>query len=275
MRALNSRRDHSAASAVTCNDDDPVVAEEASDLPRQSAPPYEPQVHREEYHFVAPAQERPPLAPFPRIAGPAPKVIQFPRNQTVARSYELAEPVSDQLRIFEAIEELPPSAPTHLSEIEIAPEEPTHTGPADLDLPLQPARLSHRAYAAAVDGLLLVAAFGIFAECAKFFANNFILNKSLLADGSVCAFVLLGMYFFLSLSYTGGTVGMRASGLWLSTFSGKAPSRNLLRWRALAILLSYATLGMGFAWAFIDEDRLCWHDRITRTHLRSEDSNKP
>jgi hypothetical protein len=41
-----------------------------------------------------------------------------------------------------------------------------------------------------------------------------------------------------------------------------------LRWRAFAIVLCYATLGLGFVWAFIDEDRLCWHDRITRTHLR-------
>lgn len=271
MRALNSRWDHSA-SAATCNDDEMDV-EESRDLPHQSAPQEKPD-HRHEYHFAAPLQERPPLAPFPRIAGPAPKIIQFPRNQTYVRSYELAEPVSDQLRIFEAVEEPPPSAPTHLSEIEIAPEEPAHAGAADLDLPLQTAPLSHRAYAAAVDGLLLTAALGVFAECAKFFAGSFVVNKSLLANGSVCAFLLLGLYFFLSLSYTLGTVGMRSSGLCLSTFSGEAPSRNLLRWRALAIVLSYATLGLAFAWAFIDEDRLCWHDRITRTHLRSEENKQ-
>jgi hypothetical protein len=24
---------------------------------------------------------------------------------------------------------------------------------------------------------------------------------------------------------------------------------------------------MGFAWVFLDEDALCWHDRITHTYL--------
>jgi hypothetical protein len=27
------------------------------------------------------------------------------------------------------------------------------------------------------------------------------------------------------------------------------------------------TLGMGHAWVFLDEDSLCWHDRITHTYL--------
>ena len=28
-----------------------------------------------------------------------------------------------------------------------------------------------------------------------------------------------------------------------------------------------ASLGMGYAWVFLDEDVLCWHDRITHTYL--------
>jgi hypothetical protein len=27
-------------------------------------------------------------------------------------------------------------------------------------------------------------------------------------------------------------------------------------------------MGLGFAWALVDEDCLGWHDRITRTYLR-------
>jgi hypothetical protein len=26
-------------------------------------------------------------------------------------------------------------------------------------------------------------------------------------------------------------------------------------------------LGMGYLWVFLDEDSLCWHDRITHTYL--------
>jgi hypothetical protein len=41
----------------------------------------------------------------------------------------------------------------------------------------------------------------------------------------------------------------------------------LRRWRVLASFLSAVSLGMGYVWVFLDEDSLCWHDRITRTHL--------
>jgi hypothetical protein len=35
----------------------------------------------------------------------------------------------------------------------------------------------------------------------------------------------------------------------------------------LASFLSAASLGLGYAWCFLDEDQLSWHDRITKTHL--------
>jgi hypothetical protein len=42
------------------------------------------------------------------------------------------------------------------------------------------------------------------------------------------------------------------------------------RWRALMMLLSGASLGFGFLWAFFDQDYLGWHDRMTRTYLTLE-----
>ena len=32
-------------------------------------------------------------------------------------------------------------------------------------------------------------------------------------------------------------------------------------------VLSLASLGLGYAWSLIDEDQLCWHDRVTATHI--------
>jgi hypothetical protein len=32
-------------------------------------------------------------------------------------------------------------------------------------------------------------------------------------------------------------------------------------------VLSGFSLALGYAWCFLDEDRLCWHDRITRTYM--------
>jgi uncharacterized RDD family membrane protein YckC len=218
--------------------------------------------------MAAALSERPHLAPFPRITTPVPKVIEFPRMQP--RQYELAEPVADQLRIFEAVEELPPPPPSHLNEIEISPAEPAYVGLDEIEIPLQTAPLEQRAYAAAVDAAILIGAMGLFGITAEFFANSLPMTKPLTESIAICGFLLLTIYYLLSLSLGRGTAGMQASGLRVTTFLNETPSRNLMRWRALATVLSYAAMGMGFAWAFIDEDRLCWHDRITRTYLASK-----
>jgi len=34
-------------------------------------------------------------------------------------------------------------------------------------------------------------------------------------------------------------------------------------------------VGLGYAWALVDEDRLGWHDRISQTHLRAALSSQP
>jgi hypothetical protein len=45
--------------------------------------------------------------------------------------------------------------------------------------------------------------------------------------------------------------------------------------RAAASALSAFSIGLGYAWALVDEDRLGWHDRISRTHLRAAFSSQP
>jgi uncharacterized RDD family membrane protein YckC len=42
---------------------------------------------------------------------------------------------------------------------------------------------------------------------------------------------------------------------------------RIRRWRVLASVLSGFSLALGYAWCFLDEDRLSWHDRITRTYM--------
>jgi len=241
-----------------------AVSRQAEEAPLPPAS----QIHETSDSLAATLSERPPLAPFPRINGPVPKIIQFPRMQP--RQYELAEPVVDQLRIFEAMEELPPPPPSHLIEIEIAPAQPTHFSLDELETPLQTAPLEQRAYAAAVDSAILIAAMGLFGITAEFFANSLPMTKPLIESIAICGSLLLTIYYLLTLSLGRGTAGMRASGLRVTTFLNQTPSRNRMRWRALATVLSYAAMGMGFAWALIDEDRLCWHDRITHTYLTSK-----
>jgi hypothetical protein len=222
---------------------------------------------RQEEAYIPP-ELRPPLPPFPRVSRGVPKkIIEFPR--LTARAYELADPVADQLRIFEAVEETQPPLLSHFADIEIAPEQPAHLIAAEeLELPLQPAPLGARTNAAMLDAFVILSASALFAATAKLFVGTVALGKPLVTAAGACCLVLLTMYYLLSFRYSRTTVGMQATGLWLSTFCGEMPSRSVLRWRALAIALSCAALGMGFAWSLIDEDRLCWHDRITHTYLR-------
>jgi hypothetical protein len=62
---------------------------------------------------------------------------------------------------------------------------------------------------------------------------------------------------------------MRCARIALCTFDEENPTRRALRRRILAILVSVCSLGLGLLWATLDEDRLSWHDRLTRTYQRS------
>ena len=94
-------------------------------------------------------------------------------------------------------------------------------------------------------------------------------------DGSFAgAFVLVAVLFwaayeFLFVVYTGSTPGLHAAGLRLAGFDGSRLNRRLRRWRVLASFLSAFSAGLGFLWCVLDQDGLCWHDRITRTHVQS------
>jgi uncharacterized RDD family membrane protein YckC len=79
--------------------------------------------------------------------------------------------------------------------------------------------------------------------------------------------MLWAVFQYLFLVYSGATPGMRLLRLRLSDFDRRIPDRGTRRWRAMAMALSAVSLGLGFLWCLLDEDTLCWHDRITRTYL--------
>lgn len=197
------------------------------------------------------------------------KILEFPRCAAipVLHASELADPVIDRPRIVEAPEILPP--PPALGGMLIEPcrrEAIDRRG--DDALPGAPASIGRRVLAALVDGAVLGAAMAGFA--AIFFRLTQVRGPLLLlltTFGSV-AIVLWMSYTFLLLVYTGSTPGLRVAGLRLSGFNGKPINRRLRRWRALAAFLSAFSVGLGYIWCFLDQDGLCWHDRITRTYLQ-------
>jgi uncharacterized RDD family membrane protein YckC len=139
---------------------------------------------------------------------------------------------------------------------------PEEAGPA---LPVAP--FSQRALAAVVDCLIVLAACTGFALIALRMAGELPHGRLALALVSLIPNLFWAVYQYLFLVYSGATPGMEMAQLSLETFDGTEPGRRTRRFRALAMAVSCMSLGLGYLWALVDEDRLCWHDRITRTYL--------
>jgi uncharacterized RDD family membrane protein YckC len=81
--------------------------------------------------------------------------------------------------------------------------------------------------------------------------------------------LLLLLYQTLFFCFSTATPGMRCVRIALCTFDDENPTRKAMRRRILAVLLSACPLGLGFLWAALDEDRLAWHDRLSRMYQRT------
>jgi uncharacterized RDD family membrane protein YckC len=182
----------------------------------------------------------------------------------------LADPVFDRPRILEAPELVPP--PPALGGIHIETEEQADERRPGFEMPLQPPAMARRLLASGVDVVIVLSAFALFAA---------IFLKMTRADlpwqqaattsaGFIALFWVAYQYGMLVL--TGSTPGLRLAKLHLSRFDGRPVPRTLRRWRVLALALSGVSLGLGYAWCFLDEDALCWHDRITRTYMAPRNS---
>jgi len=214
----------------------------------------------------------PPFAPAvlaPEPAKTETNIIEFPRSAAipVLHASTLADPIFDRPRIVEAPEVLPP--PPALGGILI---EPAPRKPADNRTPesrVQAASIFRRLLATAVDALILAASLSAFG--AVFLRLNPLRGPATMIAGVVVslAVTLWFTYQFLFIVYTGSTLGLRAARLRLARFDGSPVPRGLRRWRVLASFLSALSAGLGYLWCFLDSDALCWHDRITRTHLRA------
>jgi uncharacterized RDD family membrane protein YckC len=93
-------------------------------------------------------------------------------------------------------------------------------------------------------------------------------TKALEVGAGFAVLLAVLVYHALFLILAEETPGMKCAGLSLCTFDGQIPSREQLRSRLRALLLSLLPVGLGLAWALFDEDHLCWHDRLSKTYLR-------
>ncbi len=69
------------------------------------------------------------------------------------------------------------------------------------------------------------------------------------------------------------TAGMRCFRLRLLTFDGSPPGWRLRLFRFAASCLGSGALGLGLAWALMDEEGLTWHDHMSHTFPTVHDPN--
>jgi uncharacterized RDD family membrane protein YckC len=133
---------------------------------------------------------------------------------------------------------------------------------------VDPASIDRRVMAFAVDFAAVTAGFMGF--LVVFVASTPHLPTGLTAAAlaSVVYVALWVLYQMLFFSLSGATAGMLYAHIALCTFDDQNPTRSALQRRLAAWWVSLLPLGIGFLWCFVDEDNLCWHDRITRTYQR-------
>jgi uncharacterized RDD family membrane protein YckC len=126
-----------------------------------------------------------------------------------------------------------------------------------------------RAMSAIVDGCLIVGSFLGFTTVAACIAGQLPTGQTaaLGAVGTLAALTLF--YQLLFFTFSDATPGMRYARIAFCTFSDENPTRSAMRRRLVAILLAACPAGLGLLWACLDDDRLGWHDRISRMYQRS------
>ena len=234
-----------------------------------------------------------------------PKVIRFPRTQpayvptveeVMLDELEQAAPAPESPRIMEAYDaepmeiELEPSDPTEMEavrpslrgqQMELLPSfDDIHLEPEearvdkDSEVIPRPAPMHQRLVAGLVDVVIVFFTTGVFAitfmEAADGIPHSNMAMVCMLAAGGI--FWLVFQYMFLV--YRRATPGMDFAGLELCTFDGKPTTMFERQCRAAASALSGFSMGLGYFWALVDEDRVGWHDRISRTHVRAALSNQ-
>ena len=239
---------------------------------------------------------------YPPIDIPG-NLIEFPRQLVAPRKARprLAEgPLRDeadqsaesaQLRIFEVEATQISNAPAAES---AAPEWSSillaaHPVSAVVEVPEAPfqpvlspqtARFSLRLMAAIVDGCIITAALLAFAAAFAFtvgklsgpvntVTGNHITGQTAAITAAVTFAVFTLLYQLLFFTFAEATPGMRYARIALCTFADDNPTRTAMRRRILATVLAACPLGIGFLWAWLDEDGLGWHDRISRMYQRS------
>jgi uncharacterized RDD family membrane protein YckC len=116
------------------------------------------------------------------------------------------------------------------------------------------------------DGLCLFSLFFLATLILVIFTNGeAITSNNLIYD--LFLFFVSYLYFVWHWVNGGRTLGMRAWHIKLINRGMDQVSWKTATTRFCLVLLSFVSLGLGFAWAFFDKEKLTFHDRYSNTRL--------
>jgi uncharacterized RDD family membrane protein YckC len=131
----------------------------------------------------------------------------------------------------------------------------------------------HRAIAAAIDGGMIFIGFGLFLFAFHLMGGMFRLNRQLIPF-FIGVLGTLAMFYGILWIWAGReTLGMRWTGLRLIDFDGFPADRHNRVLRGLGASLSVCAGGIGLLWALVDEEKLTWHDHMSKTFPTFQESN--
>jgi uncharacterized RDD family membrane protein YckC len=183
-------------------------------------------------------------------------------------------------------------------ELELAPPEPQRARPAQraargaerVDICIQPelnfasspedrarpqtalvpvAALADRLWAGLLDAIFLTLTCAGFVGLFHSLGGQLTLEKTDAIVYLTAAYLFYAVYFSLFTVLAGATPGMQLMNLTVVRLDGSLPDTRQLLWRNFGYMLSGATLMLGFAWAFWDEHRFTWQDRMSQTYITS------
>lgn len=140
---------------------------------------------------------------------------------------------------------------------------------------MQPASLDRRMMAFFIDGILIAGSVVGVAAMVLHEMTALPGMRAIEIGMAISLAVIAALYVTLFYAVAPATPGMRYAGIRFCTFEGTVPTRSQRWGRLAAMLLSVLPAGLGLAWSLFDDDRLCWHDRLSRTYICNRYGGSP
>lgn len=224
---------------------------------------------------VGPAGPKPRVDPnWRRVTPPpgSPQSQQLPPLSKHQNGASKTEQLASEKRNGSAMQEAPAAERSHKDAVKPRPANspPRQGDEVAAAAPIAP--LAIRAVAGVLDFSIIVVAVGLFLSVFYMMGGVVLTDLEGVRSIAMTFLAIVCFYWVFYVGFLGGTSGMNWLGLRVLNFDGQPPTGAQRRTRALGTILSTLSLGLGFAWSVADEEKLTWHDRMSKTFVTRDGS---